>query len=149
MKELTIYECTDGTRFDYKDKAERYEHYYQLIQEANNMYLGANSRPINPGVTWRIQHNVESVKAFRKRICELAAEYIPEWKKEFLECATGERHISHAIRLVSDYNVEMFHSNAFFRLECIDENTGYEYQQPFYAAHPDEWEKDYEKYGKI
>ena len=146
MKEITIYETEDGTRFDNKSKAERYETLATNLNAVALKYLGVRTKKCDNGAE-ALSHTIKDVQNYKKEICLLAAEYIPSFAKTFEECGDGTRHISHAERIVSDYNVKAL-DYAFFRLCCINEVTGDEYSQPYYAIHPEEWKKDYEKYYK-
>ena len=146
MKEIKIYQCEDGTRFNNEYEAAKYEECSKHMDAIEMGYLGVRcEKELHERVPK--QHSLAKVQLFKEEICKAAAEYIPEWEKIFLECADGSRHISHAQRIISDYNLKMFDA-AFFRLACIDMNTGIEYEQPYYALHPEEWIEFYDKYMK-
>ena len=144
MKEIIIYETNDGTRFDRKPDAEKYEVMASRITIAEKKYLGKRTKAVERGSAY-LQHNPESINMFKKDICEIAADYIPGYKNVFLECGKGIRHISHAERVIGDYGLNALLA-AFFRLSCINNETGREYSQPYYAAHPGEWEDLISKY---
>lgn len=46
---------------------------------------------------------------------------MPYYEKYFKQCITGERHISHASRVIDDCEYPKLRE-AFFRLDCISEN---------------------------
>lgn len=146
MKEITIYQCQDGTEFHEKTEAARYEYMAARLSAIESYYLGVRDEKMLR-VREPKRHDISKVQSFKEKICRAAAEYLPKWKKIFIECADGSRHISHAERIISDYNLRMF-DRAFFRLSCIDKNTGIEYEQPYYALHPEEWVEFYDKYIK-
>lgn len=143
MKEITIFQTNDGTRFDRKSDAEKYETLATTLEAIACKYLGIRTKKCEEG-TEVLYHSIKDVQNYKKEICLQAAQYIPSFKKTFEECGTGTRHISHAERIISDYNVKAL-NYAFFRLRCINEVTGGEYSQPYYAIHPEELEKDYGK----
>jgi len=139
MKEIIIYEAKDGTRFDKKAEAEKYESMLLKISEAEKKYIGKRREDVERGLACS-EHKPEDVNALKKELCEIAAYFIPSSKKLFLECGNGTRHISHAQRIVSDACIPALET-AFYRLNCINAETGKEYEQPYYALHPDAWER--------
>lgn len=53
--------------------------------------------------------------------------------------ANGKRHPSHAGRVLSDYQQDypcLYH--AHYRFQCINNENGYEFQQPYFALNVDE-----------
>ena len=143
MKKITVYECSDGTRFDSEAKAEKYDNLLSKLKDIESKYLGKSPN----GNTYTKQHNLEDVHQYKLAICKAAAEYFPRYAKVFEECGIGTRHMSHAQYYIQDYNATAL-LQAFYRLECIDEKSGIEYEQPYYATHPEEWTKFEEKYLK-
>lgn len=146
IKKIEIYECGDGTRFDDEERAQRYEDTRVELRAVERKYLGPRAEEVKRGKGTQ-EHPIENVIAYRKEICRIAGEYIPSSKWVFDGCGDGTRHISHANRVVSDCDVKML-DVAFFRLNCINLSSGREYEQPYYALHPEEWEDYYEKYVK-
>lgn len=58
----------------------------------------------------------------------------------FSEVANGTRHISHAGRVLSDYSHDFpILWKLYFRLECINDFSGFEYEQPYFANHESEF----------
>ena len=143
IRTKVVYQCDDGTRFNRILDAQKYDKYYNKLHFVEESLLGERPDDVDKGRT-SIEHSVEDVIEYRKEICRIAGEYIPEYEKMLNECGEGTRDISHAERIVSDYNVQML-SAAFFRLSCINKETGIEYQQPFYAIHPEKWEEYYNR----
>lgn len=136
IKEINIYECTDGTRFDIIEDAEKYQLLCNNLKEAE-IYLNDRTKQCENGIEY-VQQSKEQVERYRKRIFNLAAEYIPSFSKTFIECGNGTRHISHAERIISDYNNQAL-NRAVFRLSCTSSDTFREYQQPYYAYHEGQW----------
>ena len=146
IRTVVVYQCEDGTRFNRISDAQKYDKYYNKLHFVEESLLGKRSDDVEEGLA-SMEHPVEKVVAYRKEICRLAGEYIPVYKKMFSECGEGIRHISHAERIVSDSDNQMLNV-AFYRLSCINQETGVEYQQPFFANHPEKWEEHYNKYVK-
>ena len=140
MKEITIYECEDGTRFDSKTKALEYE---KLCSDVGTIMCNLEPRTddCEDGKCF-IQQNVDSVRESLKKFLLLCSEKLPLDKKTFTECANGTRHISHASYLLSDYGIDIF-KNTMFRFSCTNMESGREYQQPYYAKHEDEFKGYY------
>ena len=144
MKKIIIYEAKDGTRFDKKAEAQEYESMLLKISEAEKKYIGKRRKDVERGLACS-EHKPEDVNAFKKELCEIAAYYIPSSKKFLRECGNGTRHISHAQRLVGDACIPALEA-AFFRLDCINAETGKEYEQPYYAHNPEAWERHEKMY---
>lgn len=136
--EIKVYKCSDGTRFDNKDEADKY---FALCEEIKKYEKKLNPRTEDcEQAKGYVQQNEGIVNEYKKNICEAAAKQIPYFAKTFIECGNGTRHISHSERIISDYHIRVL-SNAFSRLATISEKTFREYQQPYYANHEDEFEK--------
>lgn len=140
IKAIVIYECLDGTRWNTKEEAKKYAELYDRIEEIS-LYLSSNTSKYI-GSQKYIPQDKEKVLLYKTEILKLAAEYIPNWGKYFNECITGERHISHASRIIDDCEYPKLQS-AFFRLSCISETTYIEYDQPYYADHEDVFIENY------
>ena len=134
---VKIYRTIDGCTFATYDEAKRYADMYDRVKEAEKSTLGERTKDVKDGRDTQ-NHTLEQVAEYRKRIFELAAEYIPEYRDTLLRCGEGLAHISHAERIVIDYEIKMFR-DALYRLSCISEETGIEYQQPFYVKYPERW----------
>lgn len=132
MVEITIYEAVDGTRFNSKGDC---EHYESVIDKANNIM--SRLRPndeISSNVA--IRHDFNVVTEVKKDFFLLCAEVIPSYNQWFSEVANGIRHISHAGRVLSDYSHDFpVLWKLYFRLECINDFSGVEYEQPYFANH--------------
>jgi len=132
MEEITIYKAVDGTRFDSKGDCEYYE---SVIDNVNNIM--SRLRPndeISSNVA--IRQDSDVVKEVKQDFFLLCSEVISSFKQLFSEVANRIRHISHAGRILSDYsNYFPILYATYFRLECISETSGIEYEQPYFANH--------------
>ena len=132
MEEIVIYKAVDGTRFDSKGDCEYYE---SVIDNVNNIM--SRLRPndeISSNVA--IRQDSDVVIEVKQDFFLLCAEVIPSYKQLFSEVANRIRHISHAERILSDYSNDFPILYAtYFRLECISETSGIEYEQPYFAKH--------------
>lgn len=132
MEEITIYRAVDGTRFDSKVDCEYYE---SVIENVNNIM--SRLRPndeISSNVA--IRHAPDVVIEVKQDFFLLCAEVIPSYKQLFSEVANRIRHISHAGRVLSDYSHDFpILYDLCFRLECINDCSGVEYEQPYFANH--------------
>ena len=130
MEEITIYKAVDGTRFDSKVDCEYYE---SVIDNMNNIM--SRLRP-NDEISSRvaIRQDSDVVKEVKYDFFLLCAEVIPSNKQLFIEVANGIRHISHAGYVLSDYShVFPILYDFYFRLQCINDCSGVEYEQPYFA----------------
>ena len=133
IKEVTIYETSDGSQFNTQKQAEQYETLYEKCQT-----IMRQLRPHEKDGA--VQQDVEKVKKAFAEFMDLCGETIPEFKKTFIGVKDGCVHQSWAHRIISDYNIECL-CHAFFRFTCINMTSGVEYEQPYYVEHESEWEK--------
>lgn len=133
MKKITIYQCEDGTRFDTEAEALKYESYIARAKKIES-HLISIGRDLY--YNEYIQQDPDALRKAKYDFLTLVAERIPEWKDWAIECRDGIRHISHIGRVIDDYGIKWMR-HLYFRFACIDED-GREYQQPYYANHPEE-----------
>lgn len=131
MKAIEIYETNDGSRFDKKEEAIKYE---GLCDKCNsiNLKLGILGRDLESNEY--IQHDPEVIKNTFREFMGIVADSIPDYSNMAIECGNGERHMSHIYRVISDYNIKCL-SNLMFRFYCIDFKNGKEFQQPYFTSH--------------
>ena len=137
MEEITIYKAVDGTRFDSKGDCEYYE---SVIDNVNNIM--SRLRP-NKEVSSRIaiRQDVDVVREVKQDFFLICSEVIHSYSQLFKEVAYGTRHISHAGRILSDCSKDFpILYDSYFRLECINDCSGVEYEQPYFANHEIEFE---------
>lgn len=137
MKKITIYKAVDGSRFDRKADCEYYESIYKNV---NNIM--ARIRPNNE-VSSRvaIRQDSDIVREVMQDFFLICAEVILSYSQLFKEVAYGTRHISHAGRILSDHSDDFpILYNTYYRIECINQISGVEYEQPYFANHEIEFD---------
>ena len=133
IREVKIYEASDGTRFNSKREAEKYERLYNQCEDIHKQ-LGKKAKDL-----YAVRHDVTTVKVLCAKFIDICAKTIPDFSDLFKKFKEGEVHISHIRRVLSDYSSEypcLWH--LYFRLSCISP-TGIEYEQPYYTEHEDDW----------
>ena len=137
MEVIITYKAVDGTRFDSKNDCESYE---SVIDNVNNIM--SRLRPndeISSNVA--IRQDSDVVIEVKKDFFLLCAEVIPSFKQLFSEVADRKRHISHAGRILSDYSDDFpILYKSYYRIECINQISGVEYEQPYFANHETEFD---------
>lgn len=133
MKQTTIYQCEDGTRFDKEHDALEYESYATRAKEIESRLISIG-RELNANEY--IQQDPNVVRRAKYNFLTLVAERLPEWKDRAIECRDGKRHMSHIGRIIDDYGIKWM-CHLYFRFYCITDN-GREYQQPYFTLHPEE-----------
>ena len=138
-----VYEV-NGKRFDDPQEALAYEKLCEKIESIMSRLAG-RKKEIESGLAYN-KHDVEILKQCFKDFCEVCANTIPSFEKWFIQVGNGERHISHIGRILSDYSSDYpILQKTLFRFECISFENGYEFQQPYYVTHQEEFFKDMEK----
>lgn len=143
MRTITVYE-TNGKRFDDKNEAIAYE---KLCKKINSIMaqLLPRTKEIEEGRDYN-KHNLDTLKGCFKDFCLECAKVLPKWSDWFMQTISGERHMSHIGRLLSDnYRHYPILYDAYFRFTCIDFENGFEFQQPYWVNHQDEffeWNKN-------
>ena len=133
IREVTIYETSDGSQFDTRNEAEEYE---MLCEKCEKIMSQLHPHEDNSAV----QQDVELVKKAYKEFMELCAETMPSFKDIFLKTADGIAHPSHAERIIGDYDFKCL-CDADFRFICTNMVSGIEYEQPYFVEHESEWKK--------
>ena len=132
MEEITIYIAVDGTRFDSKGNCEYYE---SICKNVSNV-MGRLRQNNEVSSRIAIRQDIDVVREVKQDFFLICAEVIHSYSQWFKEVADGTRHISHAGRILSDYSNDFpILYNAYFRLECISETSGIEYEQPYFSNH--------------
>lgn len=145
MKEITIYECEDGSRFDDKWKAERYD---EILEKTKKIMA-----PIGDAVTEMYSAKQRNKAAVERAVLEfmhLCAWCIPDWKETFEEVENiDDAHCSIIGRVLSDYRNEWkCLAKAFFRFSCISDVSYIEYEQPYWTSHEDEYQQELLNHNK-
>ena len=132
MKEITTYIADDGSRFDCKRECADYEN---LCSRVDNIMSAL--RPRDDSGRTAVRQDTMIVKQTYTELMKLCSEVMPRHERIFNECAAGTRHRSHAGRIISDYwNEYRCLAAADYRFDCIDWETGIEYEQPYYTSNP-------------
>ena len=108
INELTIYETSDGSRFDTIKEAKEYEALYEKCEKLIRPHEDNGA----------VQQDIELVKRAFNEFMDLCVEAIPEHKKTFIGVKKGKIHPSWAQRIISDYNIECLR-DVFFRFSCL------------------------------
>ena len=139
MKEITIYQCEDGTRFDLEGRAKVYE---TLCEEVKRVMspMGEITHRCDIGEEY-IQHDPKDVKKALHNFLVLCANTLTGWCEPLMECAEGKRHISHADYIISECGFKTL-ADANYRFRCTNMESGREYQQPYYVEHEDEFKNN-------
>lgn len=138
MIEKTIYIADDNSRFADKNDCIHYEHLCAEVEAAMSLLkLRPNEGCAFENGSGYLQQHIQTCELVRKRILNICALEMPYWARIIQECANGLRHISHASRIICDYDNQCF-TSALNRLQCIDFTNGKEFGQPYYVSHQDE-----------
>ena len=138
MKEITIYECEDGSRFDDKKKAAIYD---EVLEKTKKIMA-----PIGDAVTEMYsakQRNKAAVEMAVLEFMHLCALCIPDWKETFEKVDNLEDAQRYIVgRVLSDYRNEWeCLDKAFFRFSCISDVSYIEYEQPYWTTHEQEYQE--------
>lgn len=138
MKEITIYECEDGSRFDIKEKAERYDEVLEKIKQI----MTPIGEPVTESYSAK-QREKDAVETAVKDFMQLCAWCIPDWKETFEKVDNLEDAQRYIVgRVLSDYRNEWeCLDKAFFRFSCISDVSYIEYEQPYWTKHEDEYKE--------
>lgn len=145
MKEITIYECEDGSRFDIKEKAERYDEVLEKIKQI----MTPIGEPVTESYSAK-QRDKDAVETTIKDLMNLCAWCIPDWSDIFgrvNELEDIQRYI--VGRVLGDYSNDWKCLwKAYFRLSCISPTSYIEYEQPYWTSHEDEYQEELLKHNK-
>lgn len=144
MKKIVVYE-TNGKRFDIESEAIAYE---KLCKKINGIMaqLLPRTKEIEDGRDYN-KHNLNTLRGCFKAFCLECAKVLPEWSEWFMQTISGEKHLSHIGRLLSDnsHNCPILY-DAYFRFSCTNFDTGFEFQSPYWANRPEEFFEWHKKY---
>lgn len=139
MKKLTIFE-TNGKRFDSYEEAEKYEKLCKRVDGIMSQLL-PRTKEIEQGTDFN-KHNIKTLKGCFKAFCEECAQQIPDEGEMFTFSKVDILilHLPHLGKILSDYSYDFpCLYDAYHRFCCINFNTGFEFQQPYYVTHQDEF----------
>lgn len=131
MKQIAIYECSDGTRFDDATKAESYESICRRVRDA----MGPLS-PFRDGYQQYRQLSKQECDAAKAQIVAICRELWPQ-QPVFQHPADKIHPASFAGRWIDDCRYPCL-KKAWFVFQCVNWESYRQYDQPFYALN--EWE---------
>lgn len=120
MKVINIYECVDGTRFDKKADAERYEEIYGQVDLILYKRLGVNIL----GKVAAGKLDPQDVRAGLAEFMKVCAEAIPSFANLFEKIDMSNLREYNLYKTLSDYSSDwpvLWH--AYYRFRCINPNT--------------------------
>lgn len=134
METITMYRCNDGSTFNEKAEAEKYEMLCAECARIEGMLVSIGR---NLNYDEYIQQDEQTVKSAFAQFMAVVAKAIPSYANMALQCGSLTRHISHIGRVIDDYGIRCL-QRLYYRFYCIDFNNGREFQQPFFTNHQDE-----------
>lgn len=140
IKEIKVYE-TNGKRFDTLADAENYDYLCNKVNEVMSR-LEKRTDDVEHERAY-LKHNITVLNTTLSDFCNICKEVFYGWDRAVEICektSEGTAHFSHMARLLSDnsHKYPILH-DAMFRFCCTDFNTGFEFSQPYYASHPEEF----------
>lgn len=142
-KKLIVYEV-QGKRFNTHQEARR----YAIICNSINLImdkLQPRTKEVEEGLAY-LEHDPLLVRIVLRKFLLYCRRFMPSFASWFVQVADGKRHISHIQRVLSDYESDYpILYKSLFRFMCINIKSGHEFQQPYFALHPEEGYKAIEK----
>lgn len=129
MKALTKYQANDGTLFDTRAAAEARD---ALVAECAAL---GRMLPSPPQSSERLRHDPDTLRAFRAELVALCHRLYPT-EPIFSHPPETIHPMSWAGRFLSEAAPTCV-NDLWFRLACCAH--GFEYDQPYFALHPEEW----------
>lgn len=146
IKEIIVYEV-DGVRFDDVNSAANYEDLCFDIERIMSR-LKPRTKEIEDALDYGKQ-DPEEVRKCLAEFCNVCAKTIPLYKDWFIETGKGSRHLSRIGRVFPDYSNDYpCLWRTYYRFLCINMETGYEFQQAYYANNIEEAFKNIERRKK-
>ena len=147
MREVIVYE-TNGKRFDKKEEAIAYENLCKKVKGIISQLL-PRTKEIEDALDYN-KHNLNILKGCFNAFCDVCITTIPSYLDWFQDVKEGKRHMSHMGRILSDHSSDYpILWSAYCRFLCIDFENGFEFQQPFYVSHQDEFFENMKKRLKM
>lgn len=147
IQEIKVYEV-DGMRFDTMKEATRYEGIC-----LNVALVMAGLDPTTEEVKEMRgyqKHDIVTLRRAFADFCSLCAIYIPMHGDTFEKTSRGVLRKSIMSKILLEYKQDYpILYSTFFRFMCINFDTGFEFQQPYYATHLAEAFKEIENNTKI
>lgn len=134
METITMYQCDDGSTFNNKEEAEKYDMLCEECAKIENMLVSIG-RELH--YDEYIQQDASTVRSAFTKFMEVVAREIPTYANVALQCASLTCHISYIGRVIDDFGIKCFR-RLYYRFYCIDFNNGREFQQPYFMNHQEE-----------
>jgi hypothetical protein len=134
MNKITIYEATDGRRFERASEALAHE---SLLGTLDEIDLPLGNKPDNVNFSnggGYIQHSRSTVTDFKGRLLSLACNLHPSIREAVAETPFENVHPGSIVgRILDDSNSPLY--RLWYRLYCID-RMDREWGQPYFALNP-------------
>ncbi len=133
IKQLTVYECKDGKRFDDAESAKQYEMLLNRCNAINSM-LGVSKKPIYQRCA--VQLDKQTVEFCYEKFIEQCLIVLPDYNYYTLHKGF-ENFDKHYIHRVIDENYDRYPClrELSQRFNRISRSTYIEYDQPYFAEH--------------
>ena len=130
MKEVTIYECADGTRFGNKEEAQQYE---KLVEKVRELFSKLRERPENRPYA-AIQQPAQEVQRALYGLVELCKGLFPLYDRIFDSIGKLDKDVGFLGTTLRQMNCKYpILYDAAFRLAKISFKTYLEYPIAWYA----------------
>ena len=138
IKEITSYQCDDGSRFDLLKDAVKYE---TLCKKVNLIMKPLGKRPKKWKIEQKyIQHNPKDVKKAWHDFLVLCADNSECFSIPLMECAEDKRNINFADNILEHSQLQVINETDYrFRCISIKNGTGREYEQPYFINHENDF----------
>lgn len=131
MKEIKVYIANDGTEFTNKEMCLNYE------CNCKNADFIMRQLGKYPKTNTAIKHNVDIRKLWQNFLLLCISDDDHIVSSYATDIYNGNRHSSHLGHYLQRSNNPLY--SLFARFDCIDFFNKIEYDQPYYATHPDEF----------
>lgn len=125
------FQCSDGSEWETEEQAARQD---ELLAECDR--VAAMLPNVKVDYHQRYGHHLPTLAAYKYEVVALCARRFPN-EKMFKYPAADIHPFSYAGRFLDDA-APTIRMRLWYRLQCIDE-SGYEYEQPFFALNPGKW----------
>lgn len=133
MKTIEIYETNDGSRFEKKEEAIKYE---EQCNKCNSIYLkiGVIKRKLKENEY--IQHDPGVVKSAFKEFMRIVSETFPDYSDIAIKCGEFITPMSFLYLAIIDSGNDAF-IRLMHRFYCMDFDNGKEFQNRMFISYQD------------
>lgn len=133
MKEVTVFEV-EGKRFDTQKEAFDYEVLCNRVHQVMSL-LKPRTKEVEEGIGY-MSHDFNVLNTALEQFMGICGEVFPDYKEVFDRVGKKELSVAKAEMMIDLYPyLYPVINKAFYRLLCIDFNSGLEFQRPDYAKH--------------